>query len=366
MRARDALQESIYNQLTAARKSKARQVETYFRTIRNELSQLAASKMMVDAARDFRAAFDELDEPTCRSTSAARSATGTTTDFCPRCAASSAQEPNVNDYLPVGPAAYYLQYHYIVANPHPQGPAQAARRCRRRQRLQQAACHLPSAVAPARAPRSASSTLMLADPKSGRIVYSVAKEVDFGTSLRTGPYRSPTSPPPLPAAPPSPTDRRSAWRISPPTRLRGGAPIAFMAAPVIDQGVVIGVLIAQLSIEEIDNVVTGDRRWRQDGFGATGEAYLVGPDHFVRSGPRAFYENPRALFRRAEARRRAGREHRRHPPLRHAGAASARRQPRPRRPLSPASRAPARSSAIAASRRSPPGGRSRFPASSGR
>jgi class 3 adenylate cyclase len=71
----------------------------------------------------------------------------------------------------------------------------------------------------------------------------------------------------------------------------GGAPIAFMAAPIIDHGVVIGVLIAQLSIDEIDNVVTGDRRWRQDGFGATGEAYLVGPDNLARSGPRDFYEN---------------------------------------------------------------------------
>jgi hypothetical protein len=37
LQARDALQESICNQLTATRKSKARQVETYFRTIRNEL-----------------------------------------------------------------------------------------------------------------------------------------------------------------------------------------------------------------------------------------------------------------------------------------------------------------------------------------
>jgi class 3 adenylate cyclase len=76
----------------------------------------------------------------------------------------------------------------------------------------------------------------------------------------------------------------------------GGAPIAFMAAPVIDQGQVIGVLVAQLSIEEIDNVVTGDRHWRQDGFGATGEAYLIGSDHFVRSGPRAFYESPERYF----------------------------------------------------------------------
>ncbi len=65
---------------------------------------------------------------------------------------------------------------------------------------------------------------------------------------------------------------------------------------MIDQGVAVGVLIAQLSIKEIDNVVTGDRRWRQDGFGATGEAYLVGSDHFVHSGPRAFYENPDLYF----------------------------------------------------------------------
>ena len=62
MRARDALQESIYNQLTAVRKSKARQIETYFRTIRDELSQLAAAKMTIDAARAFRAGFDELEQ----------------------------------------------------------------------------------------------------------------------------------------------------------------------------------------------------------------------------------------------------------------------------------------------------------------
>ena len=54
MRARDALQESIYNQLTTARKSKARQIEAYFAIIRNELTQLAAAKMTVDAARAFR------------------------------------------------------------------------------------------------------------------------------------------------------------------------------------------------------------------------------------------------------------------------------------------------------------------------
>ncbi len=73
-----------------------------------------------------------------------------------------------------------------------------------------------------------------------------------------------------------------------------------MAAPVFDQGVVVAVLIAQLSIEEIDNVVTGNRRWRQDGLGTTGEAYLVGPDFLARSGVRAFYEDRSAYYESLE------------------------------------------------------------------
>ena len=159
VRARDALEEAIFNQLTAARKTKARQVETYFRTIRNELRLLAASKMVVDATRGFRDAVDELDArpvPTELRQHGRRLVRRATS--CPRCAALLGKRADVNDYLPVGRRAYYLQYHYIVANPYPQGPAQAGRRCRRRQRLQQAARDLPSADAHGGRDASASST----------------------------------------------------------------------------------------------------------------------------------------------------------------------------------------------------------------
>ena len=61
VRAREALERTIFDQLTAARETKARQVETYFRSIRNEMRLLAASKMVVDAMRGFRDAVDELD-----------------------------------------------------------------------------------------------------------------------------------------------------------------------------------------------------------------------------------------------------------------------------------------------------------------
>src|SRR3984893_2270988 len=119
MRARDALQESIYNQLTATRKSKARQVETYFRTIRNELSQLAVSKMAIDAARGFNAGFDELDRADVPFDLRRLVGDWYKVQFLPDMRRVLGKEPNVNDYLPVGPAAYYLQYHYIVANPYP-------------------------------------------------------------------------------------------------------------------------------------------------------------------------------------------------------------------------------------------------------
>ena len=62
IRARDALEETIYNQLTAARQIKARQVEAYFRTISNELRLLASTKMVVDATREFRSTFSELEQ----------------------------------------------------------------------------------------------------------------------------------------------------------------------------------------------------------------------------------------------------------------------------------------------------------------
>ena len=324
--------------------------------------------MVVDAAREFRAGFDELDRadvavrPPPQGRRLVRGATS-----CPTCAASSARSRTSTTTCRSAPPP-------TICSTTTSSPI--------RTRRTGASCSTTPATAAPTARQHAiyhpllrgrRHELRLLRLHAGRSQVRphrstrVDKEVDFAhvaadrplpavqRRRRRRPLRAPRA-------------DRSAVCLEDfaPYAPSGGAPIAFMAAPVIDQGVVIGVLIAQLSIEEIDNVVTGDRRWRQDGFGATGEAYLVGPDHFVRSGPRAFYENPDQYFAELKQRRRS--RTRTSTP----SAATARRcctsasRPRPPGPLSPASRAPARSSAIAASRRSPPGGRSRFPASSGR
>src|SRR5436190_22423776 len=62
VRARDALEESIYQQLGVARQTKARQVEEHFRTVRQDLLLLAHSRMVVEATRGFRTAVEQLDQ----------------------------------------------------------------------------------------------------------------------------------------------------------------------------------------------------------------------------------------------------------------------------------------------------------------
>jgi class 3 adenylate cyclase len=295
LRARDALETAVFDQLTAARQTKARQVEEYFRTIGAELRLLASSRMVVEATREFRDAVDELDRATTPPEMRQKVTDWYAKTFLPEITRVLGKEPPLADYLPVGSAPYYLQYHYIVANPQPperrklvDDPGDGSDYSR-----------LHAAFHPLM--RAAATTVgffdfMIADPKTGRLIYTVEKEADFTTSLLLGPYRRSNVAAAVVRCAQTPDRSALCLEDFAPYAPSGGAPTAFMGAPIIDQGAVIGVLIAQLSDDEIDKVVTGDRRWRQEGFGETGEAYLVGPDFLVRSGPRAFYENREIYF----------------------------------------------------------------------
>src|SRR5262249_20716224 len=119
VRGRDALEEAIYNQLTAARQAKARQVETYFRTTRDELRLLASTKMVADAMHAFRDSFDELDKAPVSDELRSKVRDWYSANVLPELKRLFGKDAALDDYLPVGNAATYLQYHYIVANPHP-------------------------------------------------------------------------------------------------------------------------------------------------------------------------------------------------------------------------------------------------------
>ncbi|NER00154.1 MAG: hypothetical protein F6K30_26230, partial [Cyanothece sp. SIO2G6] len=74
------------------------------------------------------------------------------------------------------------------------------------------------------------------------------------------------------------------------------APAAFIAGPIYDGSRLVGILAAQLPIDEINRVLTGSQNWQQDGLGDTGETYLVGDDLRLRSAARLLIESPEEYF----------------------------------------------------------------------
>ena len=76
-----------------------------------------------------------------------------------------------------------------------------------------------------------------------------------------------------------------------------GAPAAFACSPIFDGDRIGGVFAIQLSISEVDRVVSGDRGWEREGLGKTGESRAVGPDFLMRSNARQYVENPEAYLR---------------------------------------------------------------------
>ncbi len=120
--------------------------------------------------------------------------------------------------------------------------------------------------------------IFLVDSKSGDIVYSVFKELDFATSLMDGPYAKTNLGEAFRTANDA-TDKDAVILVDfgkyPPSY---DAPASFIASPVYKENEKIGVAIFQIPIDLL-NEIMGERT----GLGETGETYLVGPDYLMRS-----------------------------------------------------------------------------------
>jgi class 3 adenylate cyclase len=297
--ARDALEQSIYNQLTAARETKTHQVENYFRSISGEIQLLANTAMVVEAMHSFRDAVDELDRTEVPDDVRKRVDSWYAGQFMPTIQRQVGPGVSVADFLPTGSAAYFLQDHYIITNPNRTGQRRALTDAGDGSAYSRVHARFHPIL------RHAALTLnfydfMMIDPRNGRIIYSVTKEADFGSSIMARPYRHSNLAVVAAGCSEAADISKTCLADFADYLPADGAPAAFVAAPLIENGAVIGVLVAKLSITELDNIVTGGRQWSREGFGATGEAYLVGPDFLIRSAPRLFFENRDLYFEELE------------------------------------------------------------------
>jgi class 3 adenylate cyclase len=285
------LNKRVFNQLTSVRASKAYQIESYFKNIRNHTETLSEDPSIISAMRSFTTAYQKLQDEKIANSVNSKINQYYNKEFLPRLIESTGGSPIVNSYTPKAAASQYLQYHYIADNPNPVG---------KKQQLSD--------------PKDGSDyskvhqfyhpifrniikkfgyyDMFLIDP-NGTVVYTVFKETDFTTNFQTGPYKN--------------SNLAKLTRLVQNAKERDyskivdfeayspsyDAPAAFIAAPIYENSELIGVLAFQLPVDEINNVMTGNRKWEADGLGESGETYLVGRDFLMRSVSRFLEQDPK-------------------------------------------------------------------------
>ncbi len=283
-RASQAISRSATDRLTSIRETKRREITAYLSDTVAEIERLARTPWVVGAMEQFDTNFDTIG-PTGQNRELV--AGYYDNEIGPRLSRSRSPV-SAAELVPEDAAAIAAQAAYVVRDSLPAGAKDG---------LGAADDASPYAEVHARfhgpfadlIQTSGQYDLLLIAADDGRIVYSVSKEIDFGTRLIGGPHRD--------------SNLARGFRkvigeggnafivdfqhYAP----SGFAPAAFALAPIRSGGVTIGVLAVQLSVDRLDSIMTGDGNWRSDGLGETGETYLVGRDGLMRSRSRFLIED---------------------------------------------------------------------------
>ncbi len=286
--AASALQRATLDRLTALRQTRANQIEHYFQDLEEDVAALSMDESTISAIEGFRQAWAELPglEPGSPAGRALR-----------KLYERELPQPLARGWYPADPRAQTLQSIFLAANPHPAGERDLLREVKAgrygavHSRFHSTFRHYRSAF-------GFHDILLILAPE-GRVVYTVRKEIDLGTNLGREPMRN---------AGLARAYRRALGHNSSQAVLEdyapyapsGLVPAAFAATPISRAGAVIGVLAIQVSIDEVNKVMTGDRGWRAEGLGETGQAYIIGSDGLLRSDLRQQIENPAAFYSQLE------------------------------------------------------------------
>src|SRR5690349_13571935 len=291
---RAALEAQAKESLVAQRASKAAQITDYFEALSNQVQVLAASPDVVNAMREMPAAYENsvlnvADLPAERARLAKYYTTEFTGEFGRR---NTGKVINMADTAAGLPdLAMNLQYQYIAANPNPLGSKNNLDRANDGSRYSElhGALHpfLRTALR-----QFGLYDIFLIEPRNGTIVYTVFKELDFATSLVSGPYAKTRLGDAF----------RASWGLDRPGMVSLSEfgeylpsyndQAAFLGTPIFDGGKKIGVLLVQVPIDKINSVMTHEGKWKERGLGDSGETYLVSSaDGTSRSIARGAVEN---------------------------------------------------------------------------
>jgi PAS domain S-box-containing protein len=300
----NTLEREAFNKLTAVREMKASQIEEYFQFISDQVVTLSEDKMIIDAMQAFEEAHQVVaSELNLSDETLQEWETDLTTyyleEFIPRLKPNLPIGTLVNfgDYYPQELNTIVLQSIYIGNNSNITGSKDFL--------LNPGDGSSYSSVHEIYHPiirdyleAFGYYDIFLVDINSGgNIVYSVFKEVDFGTSLLDGPYAKTNFGRVYRAALEAEDEDFVTLMDFEPYQPSYNAPAAFIASPIFDGDEKIGVLIFQMPIDRINNIMTNNQNWEDVGLGESGETYIVGEDFLLRNQSRFLIEDSENYFR---------------------------------------------------------------------
>ncbi len=287
------IREESFNKLTAIREAKALHVEDEMRTIRSQAGILAEDYMVLQAMKEFRRAFTDLEKEAATNPGEVAAAWPDLKQFyehkfLPRLNDHATTIYYSEEFKPTNPATILLQDRYIAANPNPVGEKYLLMRSPADSEYDRVHARFQPIFQDIQK-KLHYHDIHLVDLETGAIVYSVSKEVDFGKSI-LDPILRPTNFARAFQASAATTAGKDFQRLEDfqPFFAAYNAPAAFISAPIFDQGKKIGVLVLELPIDRINDIMTNHQRWQEAGLGVTGETYLIGADETLRSQSRFF------------------------------------------------------------------------------
>ena len=289
-KAEGAIENQVLTNLKNIRNFRATAVEDYMTGLRQKVSTFAQQQIVISALHDFSKAYEELKKkPTSPEINNGLKDYYRTT-FFKKLKERGQTLPALDDVMPSGNAARYLQYFYMAQNPNPVGQKDRLKFADDGSRYSQ--FHKKyHPVFDSFLNKFGFYDIFLVDGKTGDIVYTVFKESDFATNLRQGPYSKSNLASDFSIALASnETDyaHLTDFKFYLPSY---GAPAAFIASPVYEQGQKTGVLVFQIPINKINGILTGKKHWQKDGLGNSGETFLVADDYKMRSASRFLIED---------------------------------------------------------------------------
>ncbi|WP_137170370.1 methyl-accepting chemotaxis protein [Marinomonas sp. FW-1] len=295
-----ALQESTQKQLITSRDLTAQSIETYFSFINKQIISLSQNNSIVAAAKSFSNAFNDYPTDTAPETNKKLA------DYYQNEFDKNYQNLNLGKssnpssiLAALSPTAKAIQSTYIAKNPAPLGKKDSLDAAGDGTTYDQIHQEFHPMLHQFQQ-QFGFYDIFIADAKTAHVIYSVFKELDFGTSLTTGPYKNSGL---------AEAFNKAVDGNKKATYLTDFAPYApsynaqasFISSPIFSDGKIIAVLIFQMPIDRIDAVMTYSQKWQQNGLGSTGQTYLVGSNKLMRSNDRLLLENKAGFIEKAKA-----------------------------------------------------------------